>query len=50
MRLDLNFAWSFIYNLFAVLLSAGAPVKVRIVPEFAALGEMVSAVPVILIA
>jgi len=48
-RMHLNFAWSFIYNLFAVL-SAGALVKVRIVPEYAALGEMVSVVLVILIA
>jgi len=49
-RMRLNFAWSFVYNLFAVLLSAGALVKVRIIPEYAALGEMVSVVPVILIA
>jgi len=49
-RVQLNFVWSFIYNLFAVLLSAGAFVKVRIAPEYAALGEMVSVMPVILIA
>jgi len=49
-RVQLNFVWSFIYNLFAVLLSAGAFVKVRIAPEYAALGEMVSVLPVVLIA
>jgi Cu2+-exporting ATPase len=46
----INFAWAFIYNLFAVLLTAGAFVRVRIAPEYAALGEMVSIVPVVLIA
>jgi Cd2+-exporting ATPase len=49
-RVQLNFAWSFIYNLLAVFLAAGALVKVRIAPEFAALGEMVSVLPVMLIA
>ena len=46
----INFAWSVIYNLFAVLLAAGAFVHVRIAPEYAALGEVVSVVPVVLIA
>ncbi|KAF8504810.1 heavy metal translocatin [Russula emetica] len=49
-RVYLNFAWAAIYNLFAVLLAAGAFVKVRIAPEYAALGEMVSVVPVMLVA
>ncbi|KAH9956288.1 E1-E2 ATPase-domain-containing protein [Russula dissimulans] len=49
-RVQLNFAWSFIYNLLAVLLAGGALVKVRIAPEYAALGEMVSVLPVMLIA
>jgi Cd2+-exporting ATPase len=49
-RVYLNFAWSFVYNLFAVSLAAGAFLKVRIAPEYAGLGEMVSIVPVILVA
>ncbi|KAI9510295.1 heavy metal translocatin [Russula earlei] len=49
-RVYLNFAWAVIYNLFAVLLAAGAFVQVRIAPEYAALGEMVSVMPVVLIA
>jgi Cu2+-exporting ATPase len=49
-RVYLNFAWTAIYNLFAVLLAAGAFVKVRIAPEYAALGEMVSVMPVMLVA
>ncbi|XPS79503.1 P-type Cu(2+) transporter [Ascochyta lentis] len=46
-RVAFNFAWSFVYNLFAVLLGAGAFVNVRIPPEFAGLGELVSVLPVI---
>ncbi|KAL2107214.1 hypothetical protein VUR80DRAFT_5544 [Thermomyces stellatus] len=46
-RIAFNFAWSFVYNLFAVLLAAGAFVRVRIPPEFAGLGEVVSVLPVI---
>ncbi|EHN03507.1 Pca1p [Saccharomyces cerevisiae x Saccharomyces kudriavzevii VIN7] len=49
-RVKLNFAWSFIYNLFAILLAAGAFVNVHIPPEYAGLGELVSILPVILIA
>lgn len=49
-RMLFNFAWSFIYNLFAILLAAGATVKARIPPEYAGLGEIVSVLPVILIA
>ncbi|KAI0310985.1 heavy metal translocatin [Amylostereum chailletii] len=49
-RIGLNFAWSFVYNAVAVLLAAGAFVKVRIAPEYAGLGEMVSVVPVVAIA
>ena len=41
-----NSGWSFVYNTFAVLLAPGAFVKVRIPPEFAGLGELVSALPV----
>ncbi|KAL6884454.1 p-type copper atpase [Trichoderma evansii] len=46
-RIKFNFAWSFVYNTFAVLLAAGAFVNVRIPPEFAGLGELVSVLPVI---
>jgi len=49
-RVYFNFAWAAIYNLFAVLLAAGAFVKVRIAPEYAGLGEMVSIMPVMLVA
>lgn len=46
-RIAFNFGWSFVYNLFAVLLAAGAFVNARIPPEFAGLGELVSVLPVI---
>jgi heavy metal translocating P-type ATPase len=46
-RIVFNFAWSFVYNVFAVLLAAGAIVGARIPPEFAGLGELVSVLPVI---
>ncbi|KAH9867254.1 hypothetical protein IAQ61_007846 [Plenodomus lingam] len=46
-RIAFNFGWSFTYNLFAVLLGAGAFVRARIPPEFAGLGELVSVLPVV---
>jgi P-type E1-E2 ATPase len=49
-RVAFNFFWSFLYNVFAIALAAGAFVRVRIPPEFAGLGELVSVLPVILIA
>ncbi|KAI9441709.1 heavy metal translocatin [Lactarius indigo] len=49
-RVYINFAWACVYNLFAVLLAAGAFVDVRIAPEYAGLGEVVSVVPVVLVA
>lgn len=49
-RVFLNFAWSFVYNLFGMLLAGGAFVNARISPQFAGLGEIVSVLPVILIA
>jgi heavy metal translocating P-type ATPase len=49
-RIFFNFAWSFVYNLFAILLAAGAFVNARIPPQYAGLGEIVSVLPVILIA
>ncbi|RYO78713.1 hypothetical protein DL764_010095 [Monosporascus ibericus] len=45
-RIAFNFGWSFVYNLFAILLAAGAFVNTRIPPEFAGLGEL-SVLPVI---
>lgn len=50
LRIVINFCWSFTYNLFAVLLAAGLFVKWRIPPEYAALGELISILPVIGIA
>jgi Cu2+-exporting ATPase len=49
-RIVFNFSWSFAYNIFAVLLAAGAFVHTRIPPQYAGLGELVSVLPVILIA
>ena len=49
-RIMLNFAWSFVYNLIAILLAGGAFVKFSIRPEYAGLGEMVSILPVIFVA
>ena len=46
-RIRFNFAWSVVYNLFAILLGAGVFVHARIPPEFAGLGELVSVLPVI---
>ncbi|KAH7385552.1 E1-E2 ATPase-domain-containing protein [Phaeosphaeria sp. MPI-PUGE-AT-0046c] len=46
-RVVFNFSWSFVYNLFAILLAAGAFVHARIPPEYAGLGELVSVLPVI---
>lgn len=46
-RIKLNFAWSFVYNIFAILLAAGAFVNARIPSEYAGLGELVSVLPVI---
>ena len=49
-RIMFNFGWSAIYNLLAILLAAGAFVKIRIPPAYAGLGEIVSILPVILVA
>ena len=49
-RVHLNSVWSFLYNLFAILLAAGAFVTVRIPPAYAGLGELVSVLPVIAVA
>ena len=49
-RILFNFVWCFFYNLVAILLAAGAFVHARIPPQYAGLGEIVSVLPVILIA
>lgn len=49
-RVYLNFAWALVYNLFAILLAAGAFVTARIPPAYAGLGELVSVLPVIAVA
>ncbi|KAK8139765.1 copper-translocating P-type ATPase [Apiospora sp. TS-2023a] len=55
-RIWFNFGWSFVYNVFAILLAAGVFVPaareggVRIPPEYAGLGELVSVLPVVLVA
>lgn len=49
-RVVFNFTWAFTYNVFAILLAAGAFPHARIPPQFAGLGEIVSVLPVIAIA
>jgi heavy metal translocating P-type ATPase len=53
-RIIVNFAWSAFYNVSAILLAAGAFTRVmdeaRIKPQYAGLGELVSVLPVVLIA
>jgi Cu2+-exporting ATPase len=49
-RIILNFGWSALYNLLAILMAAGAFVKFRIEPQWAGLGELVSVLPIIVIA
>lgn len=44
-----NFTWALVYNVLAILLAAGAFVHVRLSPQYAALGEAVSVLPVILV-
>ncbi|KAI0752253.1 E1-E2 ATPase-domain-containing protein [Irpex lacteus] len=49
-RIVLNFVWAFVYNLVAILFAGGAFVNARIAPAYAGLGELVSVLPVVLIA
>ncbi|KAI3337220.1 heavy metal translocatin [Xylariaceae sp. AK1471] len=49
-RVAFNFIWSAIYNVFAILLAAGAFVRIRIAPAYAGAGELVSILPVIIAA
>jgi len=48
-RIQFNFAWSFVYNVLALLMAAGAlsAYNVKIPAEYAGLGELVSVLPVI---
>ncbi|KAF2642818.1 heavy metal translocatin [Massarina eburnea CBS 473.64] len=47
-RIILNFVWSAFYNISAILLASGA-FGIRIAPQFAGLGELVSVLPVVLV-
>ncbi|KAI0092741.1 hypothetical protein BDY19DRAFT_503173 [Irpex rosettiformis] len=49
-RIVLNFVRAFVYNTVAILFAAGAFVNARITPAYAGLGELVSVLPVVLIA
>ncbi|TFY69306.1 hypothetical protein EVJ58_g485 [Rhodofomes roseus] len=49
-RIMLNFGWSAVYNLVAILFAAGAFVNARLPPAYAGLGEIVSVLPVVLVA
>jgi heavy metal translocating P-type ATPase len=53
-RIILNFLWSAFYNVSAILLAAGAFTRImkhaRINPQYAGLGELVSVLPVVLLA
>lgn len=49
-RIILNFVWSGVYNVLAVLAASGALRVWRIKPEFAGLGELVSVLPIVGIA
>ncbi|KAF4548361.1 E1-E2 ATPase-like protein 2 [Elsinoe fawcettii] len=46
-RIVFNFIWAAIYNVFVILLAAGAFVRIRIEPRWAGLGEIVSVLPVV---
>ncbi|KAG8624939.1 hypothetical protein KVT40_006690 [Elsinoe batatas] len=49
-RIVFNFVWAAVYNVFAILLAAGVFVRVRIEPRWAGLGEIVSVLPVVVVA
>lgn len=49
-RIIINFLWALVYNLVAILFAGGAFVNARIAPAYAGLGEIVSVLPVVLIA
>ena len=56
LRIKFNFGWSFVYNVLAFLFASGALVSahhgvaIKIPPQYAGLGELVSVLPVIAIA
>lgn len=56
LRIKFNFGWSFIYNVVVLLFASGVLISarkggaIRIPPEYAGLGELVSVLPVIAIA
>lgn len=56
LRIKFNFAWAFVYNILALLFASGALVSahsgtsIRIPPQYAGLGELVSVLPVIAVA
>eukprot|EP01117_Protostelium_nocturnum_P010371 TRINITY_DN3730_c0_g1_i2.p1 TRINITY_DN3730_c0_g1~~TRINITY_DN3730_c0_g1_i2.p1 ORF type:complete len:926 (+),score=267.82 TRINITY_DN3730_c0_g1_i2:1579-4356(+) len=49
-RIIINFAWSFVYNVFAILLAAGALGPLVLQPQYAGIAEIISVVPIILVA
>ncbi|CAE6445222.1 unnamed protein product [Rhizoctonia solani] len=49
-RIWINFGWAFVYNVVAILLASGVLGSARIPPEWAGLGELVSVLPVVLVA
>jgi heavy metal translocating P-type ATPase len=49
-RVRLNFVWCIVYNICAIALAGGLFVKIRVPPAYAGLGELVSVLPVVLIA
>ncbi|KAI0400357.1 hypothetical protein F4802DRAFT_602072 [Xylaria palmicola] len=46
-RVALNFLWSAVYNVFAILLATGAFVRARIAPAYAGAGKLVSILRII---
>ena len=49
-RVQFNFIWSALYNLVAILYAAGAFVNTRLPLAYAGLGELVSVLPIVLVA
>ena len=49
-RICFNFAWSGVYNLFAILLAVGAFVRAHVPPVYAGLGKIVSVLSMVLVA
>ncbi|KAH7327628.1 E1-E2 ATPase-domain-containing protein [Rhizoctonia solani] len=49
-RVWINFAWAGVYNAAAILLACGVLGRARIPPQWAGLGELVSVLPVVLVA